>query len=510
MSFNYSQIQVIESSIKPDRQVAKRHYGVHPYFTRRAPNVVRRYIEHYSRLGDRVLDPFGGSGVTAIEAFLSNRHGIHNDINPLGNFIAQQIAAITYETTDYIKRAFNHLDRCCGDLVRRIPRMSDKEVARRLQEVELPGNIVLPKNADVERFHDLFTPRQLLALGILKNAIDDLDDSATQGQLLLAWSATLAKLNRTFISARGRTESRGGSSIFSIYRYKVAKSVVELPPWNTFAERVRNVITAKEEVLKAVKYLKAKGGFCGKFEVLACDALDLPNKLEAVDYIFTDPPYGGNIAYLDLSTIWNHWLEFSVPPQMREREIIVGGELNKSEEDYLNRLRESVRACIKLLKKNRWISIVFQHWNVAYFEAIMEAAEESGSTLRSTVTQAGGTIWSMHKKKNLERVLAGEMILTFFKEERPRRPRPKNHIEIEELVDRVLPMIADSSKGYIHGEVLFNRLIAEAWTQNALKALRISRDEFIALLAKRGWRYDPQSHRWAQRSVESAVESRLW
>ncbi|MCK4829702.1 hypothetical protein KA005_78990, partial [bacterium] len=55
-------------------------------------NVVRKYILHYSRDGDRVLDPFGGSGVTAIEAFLENRMGIHNDINPLANFIAQGIA----------------------------------------------------------------------------------------------------------------------------------------------------------------------------------------------------------------------------------------------------------------------------------------------------------------------------------------------------------------------------------------------------------------------------------
>jgi len=78
----------IESPIPADRQSAKRHYGVHPYFTRRPYNVVRKYILHYSQPNDRVLDPFGGSGVTAVEAFLENRIGIHNDINPLANFAA--------------------------------------------------------------------------------------------------------------------------------------------------------------------------------------------------------------------------------------------------------------------------------------------------------------------------------------------------------------------------------------------------------------------------------------
>jgi DNA modification methylase len=91
----YEQFQAIDAPIPADRQGARRHYGVHPYFTRRPFNVVRQYIQHYSREGDRILDPFGGSGVTAIEAFLSNRTGIQIDINPLANFIAKGIADLS-------------------------------------------------------------------------------------------------------------------------------------------------------------------------------------------------------------------------------------------------------------------------------------------------------------------------------------------------------------------------------------------------------------------------------
>ena len=70
--------------------------------------------------------------------------------------------------------------------------------------------------------------------------------------MLLAWSATLTKLNKTFLSAEGRAESRGGSSIFSIYRYKIAKHPIELPAWSTFKERALNVIDAKAEIDKAI------------------------------------------------------------------------------------------------------------------------------------------------------------------------------------------------------------------------------------------------------------------
>src|SRR5437762_12417280 len=90
-SINDCSIKPIELATPADRQGARRHYGVHPYFTRRPANVVRKYLLHYSSQGDVVVDPFGGSGVTAIEAFLENRVGIQNDINPLANFIAQGI-----------------------------------------------------------------------------------------------------------------------------------------------------------------------------------------------------------------------------------------------------------------------------------------------------------------------------------------------------------------------------------------------------------------------------------
>src|SRR5712692_8006074 len=99
---HYAKILPIESPIPADRQGAKRHYGVHPYFTRRPYNVVRRYILNYSKERDRVLDPFGGSGVTAIEAFLENRIGIQNDINPLANFIAQGVVDLSKgDSVDY-------------------------------------------------------------------------------------------------------------------------------------------------------------------------------------------------------------------------------------------------------------------------------------------------------------------------------------------------------------------------------------------------------------------------
>jgi hypothetical protein len=84
--FDYNKRPLLKE-IPVKKQQAKRHFGVHGYFTRQTWNVVNTYIRNYSKPGDLVLDPFGGSGVTAVEALVSDRKAISIDINPLSVFI---------------------------------------------------------------------------------------------------------------------------------------------------------------------------------------------------------------------------------------------------------------------------------------------------------------------------------------------------------------------------------------------------------------------------------------
>jgi 16S rRNA G966 N2-methylase RsmD len=496
----YEQFQAIDAPIPADRQGARRHYGVHPYFTRRPFNVVRQYIQHYSREGDRILDPFGGSGVTAIEAFLSNRTGIQNDINPLANFIAKGIADLSKgNIIEYTKALGKVCDRC----ERRVLALDDADKATvelLLKGLPLPENVPLPANADVQRYHELFSPRQLAALAIIREAVDDVPNRYARSAIRLAWSATLAKINRTFLSAEGRAESRGGSSIFSIYRYKVAAKPVELSPWPTFYERAQNVLAAKEEIDREVDYRKRTGGFSGKFEVHNYDIDDLQDRVEPVDYIFTDPPYGGHISYIDLSTLWNAWNGTLPSQKTRERELIVGGDLDLSEDVYLRRLHESIRTCFALLKPKRWLSVVFQHWSAAYFDAILTAAAEAGSDLRAAISQLGDPVWSMHKKKGKQSVLAGELILTFLKTGKPKTVDTRKTFDVEAAIARILD---ETPNGMVYGEYLLNRIVVDAWQLGALGSLDIDRADFGDIMERQGWSYDDKAHQWKHANVMS-------
>jgi len=487
------QVRPIEAPIPADRQAAKRHYGVHPYFTRRPFNVVQQYVRHYSKQGDRVLDPFGGSGVTAIEALLSNRIGIHNDINPLANFIATGIAGLAKGSAEDYRAALGEIRDRCERHVSELHAASDNVVARWLKRVPLPPNVPLPANSDVRTYHELFSPRQLVCLAVIRQAVDHLSHPHARKAMQLAWSATLAKVNRTFLSAEGRAESRGGSSIFSIYRYKIAAKPVELPPWPTFYERAENILAAKDEIDREISYRERTGGFRGKFQVYSCDVEGLKQHIKPVDYIFTDPPYGGHISYLDLSTLWNVWNGVLPSQTERERELIVGGDLNLTESMYVKRLRESIRTCFALLKPNRWLSIVFQHWSSAYFDAILTAAAESGGDLRAAISQIGDPIWSMHKKKGKKSVLAGELILTFLKTGERKEIDANKPFDIEAAVARTLD---ESPDGTVYGEYILNRIVVEAWKSGALGSLNIDKTEFTAILERQGWSYEDRTHQW--------------
>src|SRR2546421_1735170 len=291
----YADIKPIESPIPADRQGAKRHYGVHQYFTGRPYNVVRDYILRYSKEHDRVLDPFGGSGITAIEVFLENRTGMQNDITPLANFIAQGIADLANGRLQEYADALHYLKERCQRQIAEISRLDERELHDLKQKIALPEDIALPKNSDVANYHELFSSRQLLSLALLKDAIESIANEHARKGMLLAWSAALSKLNKTFLSAEGRAESRGGSSIFSIYRYKVARAPVELPPWETFYERATNILKAKIEIDQAINLKRQTGGWFGRFEAYAQDIEELSDRFRGgIDYIFTDPPYGGH------------------------------------------------------------------------------------------------------------------------------------------------------------------------------------------------------------------------
>ncbi|MEI6443911.1 MAG: DNA methyltransferase [Nostocales cyanobacterium ELA583] len=137
------------------KRAARRHFGVHGYFTKQAWNVVAEYIKNFSQPGDLILDPFGGSGVTAIEALMNNRKVISTDINPMAVFLVDSlIAPVDF---DQLSAAF---ERVKTEYQKQEP-TTEIEIKKALKKYPYPQGLRLPKGSDVETVEKLFTEQQL-------------------------------------------------------------------------------------------------------------------------------------------------------------------------------------------------------------------------------------------------------------------------------------------------------------------------------------------------------------
>jgi DNA modification methylase len=85
-------------------------YNIHSYHQGKKPHdAIRQYIHHYTRPGDLVLDPFCGSGGTALAALMEGRKAIAIDRSPAATFITKNYC--TPVDPAALRRAFESLKR---------------------------------------------------------------------------------------------------------------------------------------------------------------------------------------------------------------------------------------------------------------------------------------------------------------------------------------------------------------------------------------------------------------
>lgn len=98
-------------------------------------------------------------------------------------------------------------------------------------------------------------------------------------------------------------------------------------------------------------------------------------KDNSIDYIFTDPPFGANIMYSELSSIWEGWL--SVKTNSKS-EAIVNSVQEKNIADYQKLMVSSFGEFYRVLKSGKWITIEFSNTSAAVWNSIQIALQNVG------------------------------------------------------------------------------------------------------------------------------------
>jgi len=354
-------------------------YAFHKYWGKKPAEPVRYLIQHLCPINGLVVDPFLGSGISAMEAVQLKRRVVGIDINPAAARLSRLL--VSPPTASSIQEA---LDRVCSQVKDAILESYatvlhrpathyvwrngviekvwlTKEESRNRLELQ-PGayDIGLAKsfenyqlrflrsprffsNSRINSFplltlKGLFTGRALRNIEFLLEAISNLPEGV-QEPLLLSLTAAVGQMSKMVFAITGRGKTTGVSSD----RMEVGSWVIgywrpeqhfEVNVWTCFERRVQKLIKAVDESESARHATKSGtlSSVCegdADYAILNGNCLELLPQLpdESVDLIITDPPHGDRIPYLELSEIWNVILGEEPP---FEAEIVVSNAKERS------------------------------------------------------------------------------------------------------------------------------------------------------------------------------------
>lgn len=469
----YLSREIPKAILNPKKQEAKRHFGCNAYFTRQSWDIVAQNIKAFTNEGDVVLDSFGGSGVTAIEAMMNGRLGIHTDLNPLSTFMVKALSAKVnlgelWDLSEEILAEFENLRpknekeaKAMLKNAKHYPNAIDEEFGQ-TATIKIQDEILwLPKDEPLlwtvkglDSLYQLFNHKQLAELALLRKLIfKHTTPSGTKEQrlikrnlrysLLLAFYNTLSVINLTYHETKSRKGAAGNYFAF-YYRYKLAKIPYFLDIIETYRRKIKLIIRGKKELENSPNFYKAyfeplervikdfngaminqrtnldKENSSEKIngeKIFQADATNLKEiENESVDFIYTDPPYGAKIPYLDLSTMWNAWLDLSVDLAIREKECIEKGSLDKTRDEYYDLMKKSLSEMYRVLKFNRWLVFVFQHQDVRLWQTLRESARNAGFEHIYTIRQSNGQ--STIKQRQFTATMVSGQLLVYFRKVR--------------------------------------------------------------------------------------------
>jgi len=246
----------------------------------------------------------------------------------------------------------------------------------------------------IDSIPSLFTKRALIALSLLYHEIDGLPVGVVRDLMKLTFSACLPQASKLVfvIERRGKmtgaikeTEEVGS---WARPRYWVPPKHFEINVWDCFENRFEKTLRGKEESNEDIPlYQQAKDAddlINGKANILLMNesALTALRKLppNCVDYVFTDPPYGGAIQYLELSTLWASWLGF----KMRYGdELTINPAQKKGFDNYHQLLGTIFNEVRRVVRTGRRVTVTFHSTDVKVYNSIIRAVSYAGFDLEN-------------------------------------------------------------------------------------------------------------------------------
>ena len=356
-------------------------HGVHPYPAKFIPQIPGHCIALLSMPGEVVLDPFGGSGTTALEAIRMGRRAVSLDANPVGTLIGR------VKTCNLDVGATTDLRSIRSALATRLLNLPDPDV------LCVEGSDYIP---DIPNMHKWFPVTSRGELALIRSRISRMDSENARNIALLALSRIV--LASSFQDSETRYSSRPR----------------DIPQGQTLSR----FLVALDETIRDIYKTQAslRYGIC-RFET--ADTRNLPSQLlepESVDLIVTSPPYGNANDYHLYHRFRLLWLGYD-PRELGKIEI--GSHLRHQKEssgfyEYIVEMRQSLMGWVRVLRPGRYAVLVvgdavYNKVRYSTVDALIEVADcigfETVCNVERTIHRSKRSFVSAGRRATSENIL---------------------------------------------------------------------------------------------------------
>jgi len=249
----------------------------------------------------------------------------------------------------------------------------------------------LLKKKNINTFQDLFTKRNLYINLLLLNKIKSLNTSKENYEILrFVFSNSLRDTN--IMAFTNEKWQSGRPTTWAKHAYWIPSQFCELNVLYAFQKSFRAVENAIKFNKKQSYVVKKAKSFReivnNKNFYIVNNSLDNSNiPKNVIDAIITDPPYGSNVQYLELSHFWYVWNKDLYPRKNLDfsKEAVTNRKRNfqgaKSYYDYEENLYKVFRKAFDVLKENKYMVMTFNNRDINAWIALLISIFRAGFSL---------------------------------------------------------------------------------------------------------------------------------
>jgi DNA modification methylase/predicted RNA-binding Zn-ribbon protein involved in translation (DUF1610 family) len=250
------------------------------------------------------------------------------------------------------------------------PDAEDLTLIQKIEEMDIPYWVPtnkMPEGFNTEQpkishglthVHHFYSRRNLYAISALISSQHSF--SETNSKLFLDGIQTIST---SLVSKLTRYKyKKSGNSMLSGTLY-VASTIAEQNVFKVILAKLEDIFIAKRSISP------------NQSSILTRSSTHFNIDEYKINYIFIDPPFGGNLMYSELNFLWEAWLRVFTNNQP---EAVINAVQHKGLYEYQALMQGCFDEFFRVLKPGRWMTVEFHNSQNAVWNAIQEALQRAG------------------------------------------------------------------------------------------------------------------------------------